>query len=251
MARRWCFGRTPVGGNAFAQRRAFRPPAMTAPRLGNVTALGNLAQVPPDFMTALSALRQADCRAEMRLAEIPAPARLAPFAVALSAEVFEPPAAAHGSLHGPAAAALAEARTLKQDDELATGRFILLHDPAGSDLWKGTFRIVTYIRAQLDAAMGNDQMLGSVAWTWLLDALHENNARYSEAGGTATRMLSQSFGSLQQRPETIDIELRASWTPDGSDVRAHLEAWNDMVCTFAGLPPLPEGVTALPLRRRN
>ncbi|WP_372698529.1 DUF3000 domain-containing protein [Arthrobacter sp. JSM 101049] len=203
-------------------------------------------------MTALSALRQADCRAEMHLAEIPAPARLAPFAVALSAEVFEPSTAGHGSLHGPAAAALAEARTLgHNEDELATGRFILLHDPQGSDLWKGTFRIVTYIRAQLDAAMGNDQMLGSVAWTWLLDALRENEARYSEAGGTATRMLSQSFGSLQKRAETIDIELRASWTPDGPDVRAHLEAWSDMVCTFAGLPPLPEGVTALPLRRRN
>lgn len=202
-------------------------------------------------MTALSALRQADGRAEIRLAEIPAPARLAPFAVALSAEVFESSASGLGTLHGPAATALAEARTLSHDDELATGRFILLHDPNGSDLWKGTFRIVTYIRAQLDADMGNDQMLGSVAWTWLLDALHDNNAPYAEAGGTATRMLSQSFGSLRDRPETIDIELRASWTPKDADVRAHLEAWSDMVCTFAGLPPLPEGVTALPLRRRS
>ncbi|MDN5756652.1 MAG: DUF3000 domain-containing protein [Arthrobacter sp.] len=202
-------------------------------------------------MTALSGLRQADCRAEMHLAEIPAPARLAPFAVALSAEVLDSPPRVHGSPHGPAATALTESRSADEDNELATGRFILLHDPDGSDLWNGTFRIVTYIRAQLDAEMGNDQMLGSVAWTWLLDALHENDADYAEAGGTATRMLSQSFGSLQERPETIDIELRASWTPQGAELRSHLEAWSDMVCTFAGLPPLPEGVTALPRRRRS
>jgi hypothetical protein len=187
----------------------------------------------------------------MRLEEIPAPARLAPFAVALSAEVHEPALAHRRPMHGPAAAALAEERALAGDEELATGRFILLHDPAGSHVWKGSFRIVTYIRANMDAPMGNDEMLGSVAWTWLVDALEDHSARYSEAGGTATRVLSQSFGSLRGRPETIDIELRASWTPADADVSVHLEAWSDMVCTFAGLPPLPEGVTALPHRRRS
>ncbi len=136
-----------------------------------------------------------------------------------------------------------------EDDELATGRFILLHDPEGSAVWDGEFRIVTYIRAQLEAEMGNDAMLGSVAWTWLVDALEHHSAQYRAAGGTATRILSESFGTLAERPETIDIELRASWTPASSDVQAHLEAWSDMVCTFAGLPPLPPGVTPLPKRR--
>ena len=135
--------------------------------------------------------------------------------------------------------------------ELATGRFILLHDPDGSAVWDGTFRIVTYIRAELDAEMGNDALLGSVAWTWLLDALHDHGARYRNAGGTATRILSESFGSLADNQDAIDIELRASWTPDSADLQSHLEAWSDMVCTFAGLPPLPEGVTSLPNRRRN
>lgn len=136
-----------------------------------------------------------------------------------------------------------------EDDELATGRFILLHDPDGSAVWDGEFRIVTYIRAQLEADMGNDAMLGSVAWTWLVDALENHSAQYRAAGGTATRILSESFGTLAERPETIDIELRASWTPASSDAQAHLEAWCDMVCTFAGLPPLPPGVTPLPNRR--
>jgi hypothetical protein len=149
--------------------------------------------------------------------------------------------------------ALAAASGTEDEDEteLATGRFILLHDPEGSAVWDGEFRIVTYIRAQLEPEMGNDEMLGTVAWTWLVEALENHKAPYRAAGGTATRVLSESFGTLSDRPGTIDIELRASWTPSSSDVTAHLEAWSEMVCTFAGLPPLPDGVSALPRRRRT
>ncbi|MEW9870627.1 DUF3000 domain-containing protein [Arthrobacter sp. HS15c] len=213
-----------------------------------------LAQVPPEFLHALGTLRKAQCRSELRLAEIPAPARLAPFAVALGAEVMASGSAgATTPVHGPAAMALAAASGTEDDEdtELATGRFILLHDPDGSAVWDGEFRIVTYIRAQLEPEMGNDEMLGTVAWTWLVEALENHKAPYRAAGGTATRVLSESFGTLADRPGSIDIELRASWTPASSDVTAHLEAWSDMVCTFAGLPPLPDGVSSLPNRRRN
>lgn len=208
-----------------------------------------LDQVPADFLFALGTLRQARCRSELRLEEIPAPSRLAPFAVALGAEVLAPggPATAGGG-HGPAAAGLAPASG-SDDVELATGRFILLYDPDGSAVWDGEFRIVTYIRAQLEPEMGNDEMLGSVAWTWLVEALDNHAAPYRSAGGTATRVLSESFGTLSERPNSIDIELRASWTPATADITSHLEAWSDMVCTFAGLPPLPEGVSPLPRRR--
>lgn len=212
-----------------------------------------LAQVPAEFLHALGTLRKARLRSELRLDEIPAPSRLAPYAVALGAEVMAPNQhRGAASVHGPAAAALSRASGVEDaDDELATGRFILLYDPDGSAVWDGEFRIVTYIRAQLDAEMGNDEMLGSVAWTWLVDALENHRAPYRAAGGTATRVLSESFGTLSGRPGSIDIELRASWTPASSDVRSHLEAWSDMVCTFAGLPPLPDGVSALPRRRSH
>lgn len=212
-----------------------------------MSAIGDLSQVPPEFLNALSALRQARCRSELRLNEIPAPSRLAPYAVALGAEVLQDAQPGPLPIHGPARAALMH----EHPEELATGRFILLYDPEGSAVWDGTFRIVTYIRAQLEPDMGNDAMLGSVAWTWLVEALQTHGAGYRAAGGTATRILSESFGSLADRTDTIDIELRASWTPDSGSVRQHLEAWADMVCTFAGLPPLPEGVAALPNRRRN
>lgn len=200
----------------------------------------------------MGTLRKARCRSELHLDEIPAPSRLAPFAVALGAEVIGP-VPGPAPIHGPVSAALVRAAGSTEDEgeELATGRFILLYDPDGSAVWDGEFRIVTYIRAQLEAEMGNDEMLGSVAWTWLVEALENHKAPYRAAGGTATRVLSESFGTLSDRPGSVDIELRASWTPASSDIRSHLEAWSDMVCTFAGLPPLPEGVTALPRRRRN
>ena len=210
-----------------------------------MSALGGVSQLPAEFLDALSGLRKAARRSEVRLEEIPAPARLAPFAVALGAEVFEATPIMPPPVHGPARSPILP----PEPDELATGRFILLYDPEGSEVWNGCFRIVTYIRAQLEPDMGNDALLGSVAWTWLVEALGNHGARHHSSGGTATRILSESYGTLEDRADTIDIELRASWTPDTSDVRRHLEAWSEMVCTFAGLPPLPDGVAHLPHRR--
>jgi hypothetical protein len=200
-----------------------------------------LAQLPAEFLSALRSLRAAVGRPELRLQEIPAPGRLAPYAVALEAEVLDsaaPSAGDAGRSDDPGA-----------PPELATGRFILLHDPEPPAVWQGTFRIVTYIRARLEPEMAEDALLGSVAWTWLVEALEKHGADYTAAGGTATRVLSESFGTLQGRRESIDIELRASWTPMSSGVKTHLEAWADMVCAFAGLPPLPDGVSPLPRRR--
>ncbi len=204
-----------------------------------------MSQLPAEFLDALSGIRKASRRSEIRLEEISAPSRLAPFAVALGADIVEALPVTTAPLHGPARSLLPP----PEPKELATGRFILLYDPAGSEVWNGRFRIVTYIRAQLEADMGNDALLGSVAWTWLVEALENHGAAHHSTGGTATRILSESYGTLEDRPDTIDIELRASWSPETSDVRRHLEAWSEMVCTFAGLPPLPEGVAHLHHRR--
>ena len=167
-------------------------------------------------------------RSEIRLAEAPAPARLAPFAVALTAEV------------GAA------------DDEIATGRFVVLHDPAGQDSWQGCSRIVAYVRAELEPEMAADPFLAEVAWTWLTEALARRvpapGAR--ALGGTVTRVSSDSYGTMAARPPIAHVELRVSWTPDGDDLGPHLEAWGDVLASAAGLPPLPAGVAALPSRRR-
>lgn len=187
-----------------------------------------LHDAPQTFRLALNELRQAVTRAEVELVEVPAPSKLAPYAVAMAADVSD---------------AAGEA--------LAVGRFILLYDYQYSDVWDGNFRIVTYIRTSLEADLGEDPLVSEVAWTWIVEALDEAAATYRQPGGTATRVLSKGFGLLDQQSETIDLELRASWTPTGNNLGRHLIAWADMVCTFAGLPPASEGVIPLhPIRRK-
>ncbi|ALG29328.1 enoyl-CoA hydratase [Glutamicibacter halophytocola] len=201
--------------------------------------------IPSAFAKALDELSHAEVRKELKFTEIPAPGRLAPFALALSGDVIDvvPPD------HGPHGQEIGRTPFLQPQEQLATGRFILLYDPAGQELWNGQFRIVTYIRARLDHDMGQDAMLASVAWSWLEDSLREREAFHHSAGGTATRVISESFGDLAGEQDHIDIELRASWSPDSEHLGPHLSAWADLVCTFAGLPPLPEGVQQLPHRR--
>jgi len=172
---------------------------------------------PAAFRRALADLRDARPRTEVRLRQIPAPEGQAPFAVALAADVCGGPGAT--------------------DDVLATGRFVLLHDPAPDARWPGGFRAVTWIRASLEPDVALDQLAGAVAWTWLVEALERRHAEHSQAGGTATRSIAEGFGTLGTAPDATDIELRASWTPAPRDLGSHLEAWSDMICAFAGLPP--------------
>jgi len=179
---------------------------------------------PEEFAAAMERLRSVRLRPEVLLEEVPAPQRIAPHAVAVSAEV------------------------LQDGEELATGRFVLLFDPAGQEAWEGTFRAVTFVRAALEPDLGADPMIGQVGWTWLQECLDAAGAEYAAAGGTVTRVVSESFGSLAQRPTTVEIEVRASWTPRG-DIATHLEGWAGLLCTVGGLPPLPAGVAPLPRRR--
>ena len=161
---------------------------------------------------------------------MPAPGRIAPHAVAMSAEVVT------GVLH--------------QGDELASGRFVLLYDPSAPEPWGGVWRAVTFARAGFDPELADDPMLGGVGWSWLMDALEDRVATFVAEAGTVTRVVSESFAGLADRSATVEMEIRASWTPTGPDLGIHLLAWADLLCTIAGLPPLPEGVVALPGQRR-
>jgi len=189
------------------------------------------AGVPAGFILAVEDLRRARLRPEVRLVEVPAPQRIAPHSLALSAEVdgFEGP-------DGP---------------EVATGRFVLLHDPAGQEAWQGTMRVVTYVRAALEPELASDPVLNEVGWSWLTECLAAAGARAHALGGTVTRVLSDCHGTLAERPPTVELEVRASWTADDGDgsveggLSAHLQGWAALLGTVAGLPPLPEGVSAL------
>jgi hypothetical protein len=187
---------------------------------------------PLEFQRALEALRTARLRPEVVLSEAPAPQRIAPYSVALTADVLD-----------------RTGRAGADPEEVSTGRFVLLHDPSAPAPWGGTFRAVTFVRAELEPEMGVDPVLGGVGWSWLLDALADRGAAYSHEGGTVTRVVAESFAALAERGSDVSIEIRASWTPHGDDLAAHLLAWTDLLCTVGGLPPLPDGVSALPGRR--
>ena len=185
--------------------------------------------VPVEFVSALRSLRRVTVRPEVILDEVPGPARIAPFSAALTAEVRT-------------------ARRSVAAEELASGRFVVLFDPAGQEAWDGHFRLVTLVRATLEAEVGADPLLAEVAWTWFTDALEESGLDAHAAGGTVTRVLSQSFGALERRSEQTELEIRASWTAWDEQLAPHLSAWSTLMCTAAGLPPLPEGVVPLPRR---
>jgi hypothetical protein len=179
---------------------------------------------PEGFVRAVERMHAAVLRPEVFCEEMPAPQRIAPYSSALSADV---------TVDG---------------DEVGTGRIVLLHDPAGNDAWQGEYRCVAYVRAEIDPEMADDSLLGEVAWTWLTDALSSHSAEFAAPSGTVTKVSSQGFGSMTDDEPTAQLEIRASWSPVG-DVAAHVEAWGELLCTAAGLPPVPEGVATLPSRR--
>jgi len=79
-------------------------------------------------------------RGEILLETVPAPQKLAPHALAMTADVLE---------------------------DAATGRFVLLHDPAGQEGWGGQWRCVTFARAAIDLEMASDPLLPEIGWAWL------------------------------------------------------------------------------------
>lgn len=185
---------------------------------------------PLAFLDAVASLRAIRVRPEITLTEAPAPARLAPHALAINADL----ALDHDD----------------DGDDLASGRFVLLHDPQGQQAWAGTFRAVTFIKADVDPEMTSDPLLTVVGWTWLTDALAEHGASHVMASGTVTRVASESFGELSDREPAAEIEIRASWTPVGP-IAPHFEAWCDLLSMCAGLPPLPSDVATLATRRQR
>lgn len=205
-------------------------------------------RAPARFADAADAVRAAlvvPGRPELLLREVPAPRRLAPFALAVAAEVE------------------------RDGEEVASGRFVVLHDPDGQEGWRGDTRVVTFVSADVDAEMAADPALAEVGWSWLREALRDRGATHTAAGGTVTRTVSARFGMITEPDEANEVEVRASWTPvdqpagdgdgvgfDGGhaggpgtgvvDLVPHLLAFCDLLAAVAGLPP--PGVAALPVR---
>ena len=158
--------------------------------------------------------------------DVPAPKRLAPFAAAIAA-------------------------TVQRDGaDVAWGRLVLLYDPDGQEGWGGVFRLVAYIRADVEPEMAADPLLGEVGWSWLSEALDARVPGYAVPSGTVTRVITEGFGAKRDELPLTGFELRASWSPAGPgnsgadgrdldilDLSAHISAWCDCLSAAAGLEP--------------
>lgn len=180
------------------------------------------------FDAVVDALRAMTFRADFAVREIGAPAGVAPDAYAIAGDV--------------------RPRAHDTDSEYGTGRLILLHDDAEPDAWGGAWRIVCFAQAPLESEIGTDPLLADVAWSWLMDALEARGARFHSESGTATKTLSKGFGGLEAEGDGAQIELRASWSP-GGDLEAHVDAWAELVCMLAGLPPGSEDIAVFGAHR--
>ena len=181
------------------------------------------------FEDLVNSLRTFTPRAEIVLEEVPAPQKLATYSFAFSADV------SNGLLGD-------------DEDEIASGRFVLLHEPGGQDTWEGEFRCVTFVRADVDPVMQQDPLLPEVGWSWFLEALEREGCALAAPSGTVTRVSSASFGKLSPRNDESEIEIRASWTPaitDSIEILRHIAGWCRLIADVAGLEPIPDGVSTI------
>lgn len=162
-----------------------------------------------------------ELRDDITFEDCPAPRRLAPHAAAMAATAY------------------------RDGEEVATGRLMLLYDPAGQEGWTGVFRMVAQVHADVDPEMAEDPLLGEVGWSWLTDALGMHAPGYSAPSGTVTRVITEGFGAKGDEPTVTGFELRASWCPADDELSGNVEAWRDLIAAAAGLPAQPPGTRAL------
>jgi len=235
------------------RRRSGAAPALTAapPQAepaptGSKGRPGERAGTPAEAMFAAAAAafmagRDAQADGDFLFEDVPAPKRLAPYATAMAA-------------------------TVQRDGaDVAWGRLVLLYDPDGQEGWDGVFRLVAYVRADVEPEMAADPLLGEVGWSWLSEALDARVPGYAVPSGTVTRVITEGFGAKRDELPLTGFELRASWSPagpsgadarkgpagdggsdlDALDLSAHIAAWCDCLSAAAGLEP--QGTRALRL----
>ena len=184
--------------------------------------------VSAEFQAAVDAIRSAEIREEIHLKQIEEPEKLATHAIAFSAHIVE-------ELATPA--------------DAGTGRFVLMWEPEMQAAWGSRFRVVCFAKSPLETNIGADELGSDIAWAWLTDALSNRQAQYSNAAGTATRIISSGYGSLATQADHAELEVRASWSPKSYEIGQHLEAWQDLVCIMSGFAHLPQGVSSIASRR--
>ena len=222
---------SPVAAVDVAGAPAAKPKRSRSPAAKPKPAEAVFAAASAAFMAG----RDAQASRDLQFEDVPAPKRLAPFATAIAA-------------------------TIQRDDaDVAWGRLVLLYDPDGQQGWDGFFRLVAYVRAEVEPEIAADPLLGEVGWRWLSEALDAHVPGYAVPSGTVTRVITEGFGAKAGELPLTGFELRASWSPAGPegprgssvprgagqrqsdlgllDLSAHIAAWCDCLSAAAGLEP--------------
>src|ERR1700728_4735677 len=203
-------------------------PAGQGPRAADSSAEALFEAAAAAFLAG----REVQVQRDFVFEDVPAPKRLAPYATAIAAAVR------------------------RDDADVAWGRLVLLYDPDGHQGWEGGFRLVAYIRAEVEPEIAADPLLGEVGWSWLSEALDTHVPGYAVPSGTITRVITEGFGAKRDELPLTGFELRASWSPAGPggpwgsagpgpgasdldtlDLSAHIAAWCDCLSAAAGLEP--------------
>jgi hypothetical protein len=215
----------PAAGTAGVARDTAGPGRESPVTLAQASAAEVFAAAAAAFLAG----RDAQARRDLKFEDVPAPKRLAPYATAIAATVH------------------------RGDADVAWGRLVLLYDPDGQQGWDGAFRLVAYVRSEVEPEIAADPLLGEVGWSWLSEALDARVPGYAAPSGTVTRAITEGFGAKRDEVPLTGFELRASWSPVGAgdhgqapaaridldqlDLSAHIAAWCDCLAAAAGLEP--------------
>lgn len=172
-----------------------------------------------EFAAALLSLKQSSIREELTIEQLAAPQEIATHSIAFSAEI--------------------KSETSEVSGKLGTGRFVLFWSPEPQENWTSNFRVVCFARSPLETDIGRESDGVDVTWDWLTSALNISGAEHSALAGTTTRIISTGHGMMDQQSEHAEIEIRASWSPLGTDLRKHLDAWQNLVCVMSGYAIAP------------
>lgn len=172
-----------------------------------------------EFAAALLSLKQSSIRDELEIEQLASPQDIATHSIAFSAQIKSP--------------------TSEVSGKLGTGRFVLFWSPEPQENWTSNFRIVCFARSPLETDIGRESDGVDVTWDWLTSALTISGADHSALAGTTTRIISTGHGMMDQQSEHAEIEIRASWSPTSTDIRKHLEAWQNLVCVMSGYSIAP------------
>ena len=174
-----------------------------------------------DFQKRISGIDDVLERAEILLEQIAAPKGIAEEAIAVSASVIH---ADHS------------------DADRGVGRLVICKDTNYPEGWNSEFRIILYAKSPVEIDMGKDPLVDELPWNWLMDSLASSGSQFHSEAGTTTRILSTGHGSLTAQPQHAEIEIRASWAPEGEDFGPHVQAFQELLALISGLPPVDSKV---------